>query len=84
MRGSGGGSLLDIRSASRYGRYDYGRNAERVRALMHEIIGRVQSSVPAAGETAKDKKKQQKPGAKQGKDGDPKSEGRRKSRDHAQ
>lgn len=84
VRPDGDRARVDIRSASRYGRYDYGRNAERVRALMHEIIGRVQSSVPAVGETAKDKKKQQKPGAKQGKDGDPKSEGRRKSRDHAQ
>lgn len=75
-------SRVDIRSASRYGRYDFGRNADRVRALMREINGRLAASVPGIEEGAgKDKKKPGKAGAKPGKDGDPKSGDRRKSRD---
>ncbi len=31
-------SAVDIRSASRYGRSDFGRNAERVRQIMKEIV----------------------------------------------
>ena len=41
-------SQVDVRSASRYGRYDFGRNAERVRAVLKEIAGRLEASVPNA------------------------------------
>jgi hypothetical protein len=37
---------IDIRSASRYGTIDFGRNAERVRAVLKEIVGRFEASVP--------------------------------------
>jgi uncharacterized protein (DUF1499 family) len=41
-------SIIDIRSASRYGDHDFGRNAERVREIMREIVGRLEASVPSA------------------------------------
>lgn len=73
-------SRLDIRSMSRYGRYDFGRNAERVRTLMREIETRVASTVPAVQEedegAGKDGKKRVKPD----RDGDPKKANRRKKR----
>jgi len=39
-------SWLDIRSASRYGRHDLGRNAERIRRLLREINARLEATVP--------------------------------------
>lgn len=41
-------SEIDVRSASRYGRNDFGRNAERVRAILKEIVGRLEATVPNA------------------------------------
>ncbi len=49
---NGGGSLVDIRSASRYGISDFGRNAERIREMMREIAGRLLATVPAARDDA--------------------------------
>ena len=44
-------SRIDLRSASRFGRHDLGRNAERMRRLMREIVARLEATVPtAAGE----------------------------------
>lgn len=40
------GSAVDIRSASRFGRNDFGHNAERIRLLLREIVGRLEASVP--------------------------------------
>jgi hypothetical protein len=37
IRASGEGTRVDIRSASRYGRHDFGTNAKRVLALLEEI-----------------------------------------------
>lgn len=37
---------IDVRSASRYGASDFGRNAEHVRALLKEIAARYEASVP--------------------------------------
>jgi uncharacterized protein (DUF1499 family) len=37
---------LDIRSASRYGRHDLGRNAKRIRRLLREINARLEATVP--------------------------------------
>jgi len=37
-----------VRSASRFGRHDLGRNAERVRQVLKEIVMRLESVVPAA------------------------------------
>ncbi len=42
----GKSSWVDVRSASRYGRSDFGRNAERVRAVLKEIGGRLEASIP--------------------------------------
>jgi uncharacterized protein (DUF1499 family) len=37
VRRSGSGARIDIRSASRYGRQDFGSNARRIRGLLEEI-----------------------------------------------
>ena len=39
---------VDVRSASRYGDFDFGRNAARVRSFLKELKVRLDSSVPAA------------------------------------
>lgn len=39
---------IDLRSASRYGRHDLGRNAERLRRLLKEIVARMEATVPAS------------------------------------
>lgn len=39
---------LDVRSASRYGGHDLGRNADRVRLILKEIVTVMESTVPAA------------------------------------
>ena len=41
-------SRIDLRSASRFGRHDLGRNAERMRRLMREIVARLEATVPSA------------------------------------
>lgn len=46
IAGDDSNSRVDVRSASRYGRSDFGRNAERVRMILREISGRVDASVP--------------------------------------
>jgi hypothetical protein len=37
---------VDVRSASRYGSTDFGRNAEHVRAILKEVAARFEASVP--------------------------------------
>ena len=39
-------SRVDVRSASRYGAIDFGRNAENVRAILKEVATRYEASVP--------------------------------------
>jgi len=41
-------SRIDVRSASRYGSFDFGRNAARVRSIMREINTQLDNSVPGA------------------------------------
>lgn len=52
-----GGARVDMRSASRFGRHDLGRNAERLRTLMRQVVVRLEETVPAiaseAGKTGK-------------------------------
>ncbi|MEQ8823930.1 MAG: DUF1499 domain-containing protein [Filomicrobium sp.] len=36
---------IDVRSASRYGRHDLGRNAKRVRRVLKEIVARLEATV---------------------------------------
>lgn len=38
---------IDIRSASRFGRHDFGANAQRVRLILKEIVGRLEATVPS-------------------------------------
>lgn len=78
VSGDGETSRVDIRSASRFGSGDMGRNAERVRELIKEIQARVDATMPSAQE-GREQAKQRK-GAKPERDGGPKSETRRKSR----
>jgi hypothetical protein len=37
VRADGGGARIDVRSASRYGRYDFGSNAARIKSLLEEV-----------------------------------------------
>ncbi|MCC7251747.1 DUF1499 domain-containing protein [Hyphomicrobium sp.] len=79
VSGDGETARVDIRSASRFGRADMGRNAERIRALVKEIQGRVDATMP----TAQDAREQAKR-AKPEKGADPRSDRRRRSRDRGQ
>lgn len=85
VTGDGERARVDIRSASRYGVYDFGHNAERVRTIMREIAGRLEATIPAArGERPEAGKKTDKTSAKPAREDDPKPERRRKRRDRAQ
>ncbi len=48
VSGDARASRVDLRSASRYGRHDLGRNAERMRRIMREIVTRLEATVPTA------------------------------------
>jgi uncharacterized protein DUF1499 len=41
VRPDGDGARIDVRSASRYGRHDFGTNAARVRSLLEDIDTRL-------------------------------------------
>jgi uncharacterized protein (DUF1499 family) len=64
---------VDVRSASRYGGHDLGRNAARVRMLLKEIVVRLESVVPVARE-----KDEAKPEAKEERQRSRRSKGRRR------
>ncbi len=82
VTGSDANARIDIRSASRFGRTDFGGNAERIRTLMKEIVTRLESTVPVAeGGAPSGKKTAADPAeSKRAKGDDPKSVYRRKSR----
>jgi hypothetical protein len=46
--GSEQNARLDVRSASRYGGHDLGRNADRVRVILKEVVTVMESTVPGA------------------------------------
>lgn len=48
VEGDNARSRIDLRSASRFGRHDLGRNAERMRRLMREIVARLEATIPTA------------------------------------
>jgi hypothetical protein len=50
---------IDVRSASRYGATDFGRNAERVRSILREIVGRLEASVPDPEKALRAKERQE-------------------------
>ncbi len=47
VSGTQDASRVDIRSASRFGRHDLGRNAARMRTIMRQIVVRLEETVPA-------------------------------------
>jgi Protein of unknown function (DUF1499) len=63
ITGDENSAKVDIRSSSRYGRSDFGRNAERVRSILKEISNRLEGSVPnpEAALRSKHKKEAAKP-----------------------
>lgn len=80
VKGNETAARVDIRSASRYGRSDFGRNAERIRAILKEIVGRLEATVPTAGRKAPPtdaKKPNKKPVLKRPKAGDRPTAGQR-------
>lgn len=73
---------IDIRSASRFGKIDFGHNAGRVRMLLKEVVARLEETVPSAdGERASAANKSAKPVLKPSKERGSKKEIPRKSRD---
>lgn len=74
IRVSGGDreAHVDVRSASRYGRHDFGRNVQRIRALMREIVVRLESTIPGAAENRHARKRgperEEKPSVRKGAD----------------
>lgn len=54
-------AVVAIRSASRFGRHDLGRNVRRVRDLLHEIVVRLESTIPGAAENRRRRKKEAEP-----------------------
>ena len=67
---------IDIRSASRYGRHDLGRNATRIRKFTRELFLRLEFAVPALKQSGKGRKAKQP--VKRRKDRSDDREGRRK------
>jgi uncharacterized protein (DUF1499 family) len=53
VRANGSGSRLDVRSASRYGRTDFGTNAARVRSLIEDIDDGLEEEKPKPAQKAK-------------------------------
>jgi len=86
VESEGGRSRVDVRSVSRFGSHDLGRNASRVRRVLSEMQTRVDASISSPGhrfariKSRLDKGKSQ---LKRGKAGDPRSALRRKSQDSA-
>lgn len=48
IQGDAKSARIDLRSASRWGRHDLGRNAERLRGILKEIVARLEATVPTA------------------------------------
>jgi hypothetical protein len=46
-------SRVDVRSSSRYGQSDFGRNADRIRQILREVVGRYEASVPNGARSAR-------------------------------
>ncbi len=56
----GDSARIDMRSASRYGRHDLGRNARRLRTLMRQVVVRLEETVTAIEAVEAKKKKSKK------------------------
>jgi uncharacterized protein (DUF1499 family) len=57
IRADGNGARIDIRSSSRYGSFDFGANAARIRSLMNEIDDTIAQQKPARPATPPPAKK---------------------------
>lgn len=81
-----GRSRIDVRSASRFGQHDLGRNSSRVRRVLAELQARIDASVASPGQrfarikSRLDKGKSQ---LKRGKEGDQRLSDRRRAPDSA-
>lgn len=75
------GSSIDIRSSSRFGRNDFGRNAERVRAMLKEIVARLEATITRPDATKARARLDQKKPVKRRKGRDPESAGDRRRPD---
>lgn len=83
IRGNARRSRIDVRSASRYGRHDLGRNAQRARTILKEIQARLEASVPGAPAARPSRLKERpdaRPVPKRGRDGDPEKSDRPRGR----
>lgn len=81
ISGDQGRSRIDVRSSSRYGMHDFGRNASRVRRVLTELQTRIDASISGSSTRfarIKSRLDRAKLLAKRGKAGDPKSLDRRK------
>ena len=65
VRADGNGSRIDVRSSSRYGAFDFGANAARVRALIEDIDDAVDKEKPEAPAAPPAKKAKAQPKANQ-------------------
>lgn len=54
VEGSAARARIDVRSASRYGSFDFGQNATRVRRLLAEIRARAEATSPTGVATRRD------------------------------
>ena len=67
------GSRIDVRSASRYGRHDFGANASRIKSLLDDIDDRLTADDEKAERAAQRQlQQQQKQQKSQGKQNPPK------------
>ncbi len=72
---------IDVRSASRYGRHDLGRNASRIRTIFQELRSRLESTVPAADSKRSKRRSDKGATSKREKAGDRGRAGRRSGED---
>lgn len=60
IKGNQRAARIDIRSASRYGQHDLGQNALRTRAMLKEIVIRLEATVPSSPSERRRPSKRQK------------------------
>ncbi len=77
IAGDAARSLVDIRSSSRYGRHDLGRNAYRIRQFYRELQARLEVTGQGIAQIGRDRKRG--PLVKRGRSGDQGQESPRKS-----
>ena len=87
VESEGGRARVDVRSASRFGQHDLGRNSTRVRRVLSELQTRIDASISTPGQRFARIKSRLDQGKsqlkKKGKAGDPRSADRRKGQDGA-